>query len=104
DWFFAKIDIDPAGERERHHERRRHEEVRFDVLMHTRLEIAISRKHRCRDEIEFIDRLFDLRMQRAGVSDTSRAAVTDEIESELVEIFLQAGLLEIIRDHTRARV
>src|SRR4030088_655332 len=42
-------------------------------------------------------------MERAGIANASRAAVADEIESELVEIFLQPGLVEIIRDHARAR-
>src|SRR5437660_10328021 len=42
-------------------------------------------------------------MERAGISDTGGAAVADEIESELIEIFLQPGLVEIIRDHARAR-
>ena len=43
--------IDPAGERESDHQRRRHEEIRLDVLMHARFEIAIAGQHRGRDEI-----------------------------------------------------
>src|SRR2546423_11683639 len=42
-------------------------------------------------------------MERSGISDTRGAAVADKIESELIEIFLQPGLVEIIRDHSRAR-
>src|SRR5438128_12232398 len=41
-------------------------------------------------------------MKRPGISDARRTTVTDEIESELVEIFLQSGLVEIIRDHPRS--
>ncbi len=39
-----QIEIDAAGEGKRHDERRRHQEVRLDVLMDARLEIAIARK------------------------------------------------------------
>ena len=70
--------------------------------MHSRLEISISRQHRRGDEVVFVDRLFNFRMQRSGISDAGRAAVTDQIEPELVEIFLQTGLVEIIGDNAGA--
>src|SRR5437899_272201 len=41
-------------------------------------------------------------MERPRIADASGAAVTDEIEPKLIEIFLQAGLVEIIGDHARA--
>ena len=88
-----QVKIDAAGEREGDHQRRRHEEVRFDVLMHARFEIAIAGKNRCRDQIVFVDRFLDLRMQRTGVADAGRAAVTDNIEAKLIEIRLQPGLV-----------
>ena len=88
DWLFAKIDIHPPGKRERDYQRRRHQEIGFDVLVHPRFEIAVTRKHGRRDQIVIVDRLFDFRMERAGISDAGRAAVADEIEPELVEIFL----------------
>jgi hypothetical protein len=68
--------------------------------MNARFEIAIAREHGRRHEIEFADRLFDLRMKRTGIPDARRAAITDDIESELVEIFLQAGFLEVIGNHS----
>ena len=37
-----QIDIDPAGERKRHDERRAHEEVRLDALVDARLEVAVA--------------------------------------------------------------
>ena len=88
-----QIDIDASGQREGDDQRRRHQEVRFDVLMHARFEIAIAGKHGGRDEIVIVDRLLDLRMERPGIADAGRATVTDEIESELIEICLQSGLL-----------
>ena len=56
--------------------------------MHARFEVAVSRKHRGSNQIEFVDRLFDFRMERSGIADAGRATVADEIKSELVEIFL----------------
>ena len=49
--LLREVDIDAARERERDDERRRHEEVRLDVLVHARLEIAVAGKHRRGDEI-----------------------------------------------------
>src|SRR5437764_3970095 len=40
-------------------------------------------------------------MEWPGIANASGATVADEIKSELVEIFLQSGLVEIIGDHTR---
>src|SRR4051794_18267641 len=71
--------------------------------MHPRFEIAIAGKHRRRNEIEFVDRFLDVRMKWSGISNASRAAITDKIESELIEIFLQAGLVEIIGHNPRPR-
>ena len=39
--------------------------------------------------------------QRAGIADARRATVADEVEAELVEIRLQAGLVQIIGDDAR---
>ncbi len=66
--------------------------------MNARFEIAIAGKHGCRDQIEFADRLFDLRMERPGVSDASRAPISDDVESELIEVRLQSGFLKVIGD------
>ena len=70
--------------------------------MHARLEIAVARKDGGRDEIVFADRVFDCGRQGAGVADARRAAVTHEVEAELVEIHLQAGPVQIIAHHARA--
>ena len=90
------------GERESDDERRRHEEVRLDVLVHARLEIAVAGEHAGGDEIVLRDRFLERGMQRAGVADAGRAAVADGLEAELVEVGLEAGLVEIIGDDARA--
>ena len=101
--FVRQVEIDAAGERKGDDQRRRHEEVRLDVLMHARFEIAVAGKDRGRDEIVFVDRLLDLRMERPGVADAGRATVTDDVEAELIEIRLQSGLVRVIGDDARAR-
>ena len=99
--IFRQVDIDTARERERDHERRRHEEVGLDVLVHARLKISIAGEDRGRHQIEFTDRFLDLRMKRAGIADAGCAAVADDVKSELIEICLQPGFLQVIRDNAR---
>ena len=97
-----QINIHAAGERERDDERRRHEEIRLDVLVDACLEIAIAGKHRRGDQIIFHHGILDRRMQRTGIADARRAAVADEVETEFVEERLQTGLVQIIGDDARA--
>ena len=70
----------------------RHEEIRLDVLVDARFKIAVAGKHGGGDDVVFRHRLLDGRGQRAGVADAGGAAVADEVEAELVQIRLQAGL------------
>ncbi len=50
----------------------------------------------------FDDGLLDRRGQRAGVADAGGAAVADQVEAELVQVGLQAGLVQIIGHDARA--
>ena len=97
-----KVDVHPACERKRDHERRRHQKVCLDVLMDACFEVAITRKDRGGYKIEFVDRLFDVRVQRSGVADAGGTTIPDEVESELVKVFLQTRLVKIIGNNTRA--
>ena len=99
----GKINVNSARQGERDHQRRRHQKIRLDMLMHACFEIPISRKNRSCNQIVFVDRFLDVWMQWTGVADASRAAVTDEVKPELVEIFLQSGFRQIIGNHARAR-
>jgi hypothetical protein len=69
--------------------------------MDPRLEIAIPGKHRRGHQIEIANGLFDLGVKRPGISDAGSAAVSDDVETKLIEILLQAGFLQIIRDDAR---
>src|SRR5438876_615463 len=53
--FSRKIDIYPASQRKSNDQWRRHQKIRFDVLMHARFEIAVPRKHRGCNQIELVD-------------------------------------------------
>ena len=75
---------DRSGQRVSDDERRRHQEIRFDVLMNARLEIAVARQNRSGDQIVFDDLFFDARIERTGIADAGRAAVTDEIKTDFV--------------------
>src|SRR5688500_17643135 len=63
--ILGQIEIDTASQGTRDDERGRHQEIRFDVLVNARLEIAVAGKHRGGDEIELADRLLDFWMKRA---------------------------------------
>src|SRR5882724_9097496 len=99
----GKIDVNSAGEGKGDNQRGRHQKIRFDMLMHAGFKIPISRKSRSCNQIVFVDRLLDVWMQRPRVADASGATVTDEIESELVEICLESGLFQVIGNNARPR-
>src|SRR5260370_16440213 len=69
--------------------------------MHPRFEVAVPRQYRGRNQIEFVDCFLDLRMQWSGVANAGGATVANEIKSELIEIFLQSGFVEIIGNNAR---
>ena len=92
----GKINVNSARQGKGHHQRRRHQKIRLDVLVHPRLEIPVSRKNGRGNQVILVDRFLDVWMQRPGVADAGGAAVADEIKPELVEIFLESGFVEII--------
>src|SRR5438876_10588079 len=102
-WLARKIDMHSTSQRKGDDQRRRHQEIRLDVLMHARFEIPIYRKHRRRNQIVLVDRFLDVWMERPGVADAGCTTVADKIETELIEIFLESGLLELIGNDARTR-
>ena len=101
--ILGQIDVHASGDREGDDERRAHQEVGFDALMHARFEVAIAGQNAGGDQIVLADDLFDARIQRARVADAGRAAVTDEVEAQLVEILLQTGASRDIRSRLASR-
>ena len=57
--------------------------------MHARFKVAVARKHAGDDQIVVGNDFFDARVERPAVADASRAAITDSVKTELVEISLQ---------------
>ncbi len=97
------IDVHRSGQRVGHHQRRRGQVVGAHVLLDPALEVAVAAQHRRDDEAALAHLGADLVGQRTAVADARRAAVADEVEAELVEIRLQAGLGEVLGDDLRAR-
>ncbi len=87
----------------RDHQRRRGEVVRLHIGRDAAFEVAVARQHSGGDDAVIVDRLRDVFRQRAGVADAGGAAETDQVEADLVEIGLQAGIGEILRHHLAAR-
>ena len=55
--------------------------------MNAALEIAVSAQHGNGDQAVVLDGRADVLFERAAVADARGAAVADELEAELVEIF-----------------
>ena len=100
--LLEQIGIHRACERVGDDQRRRGEIVGAHVGIDAALEIAIAREHRRGNEVLVVDRFRDLRRKRAGIADAGGAAEADEVVAELVQILLQARLVQIFRHHLRA--
>ena len=96
------VDLHRAGDRVGDDQRRRGQIIGAHVGIDAAFEVAIAGKHRGRDEIVLVDRLGNLLRQRARIADAGGAAEADQVEAELIEIFLQPRLLVIFLDHLRA--
>ncbi len=84
-------------------QRRRGQIVGLHVRADAAFEVAVARQHGGGDDAVVVDRLRNLFRQRAGIADAGGAAEADQVEADLVEILLQAGIGEIFRDHLAAR-
>ena len=92
-----------AGQRIGNDQRRRGEVVRLHVRRDAAFEVAVTRQHGGADDAVVVDRFRNLFRQRAGIADAGGAAEADQVEADLVEIELQAGVGKIFRDHLAAR-
>ena len=70
--------------------------------MDTRLEVAVTTEHTGGNEVIFDARLLNGLGQRPGVADAGSTTVANKVESKLIEIFLQASVLQLITPHAGA--
>src|SRR6185369_18056088 len=80
----GQIDVGPSGDRVGDNQWRRGQKVRLDVRMDAGLEVAIARKDRRAYQIVFGDHFLDRRIERPRIADAGRAAVTGQVEIELL--------------------
>ena len=92
-----------SGQRIGHHQRRRREVIGLHVRADAAFEIAVTRQHGGGNDAVVVNRSRNLFRQRAGIADAGRASKAHQIEADLVEIELQTGVGEILRDHLTAR-
>ena len=103
DGLGGQVLVNPASQREGHHQRRRHQEVGLDVLMDAGFEVAVARQDRGSHQVVLQHRFFDLGVERTRVADAGGAAVAHRLEAQLIEVGLEPGLVEVIGDHSAAR-
>jgi hypothetical protein len=64
DRLLVEVDVDAAGQRVGHHQRRRHQVVGAHVGVDAPLEVAVARQHRADHQVALLDGLGDGRRQR----------------------------------------
>src|SRR3981189_3615915 len=84
------VDIHRARDRIGDDQWGRSQIVGAHVRVDAALEIAVARQHGGGHQIVLVDRLGNLRRQRARIADAGGAAEADQVEAELVEVLLQA--------------
>src|SRR5215213_3325252 len=100
DRICREIEIDTSCNCKSNNKRRAHQKVCLDALVHACLEVSIARQHRCANHVALVYDLLDCRIEWTGVSNAGRTAITDEIESQLVQIRLKTGSFEILGNYS----
>ena len=95
----VRVQIHRAGQRVGDDERRRCQVVGADLLLDAAFEISVAAQHGRDNQAARVDLGRYIVRQRAAVADARRAAVADENETELIEIRVEPGLLQVVGDH-----
>jgi hypothetical protein len=64
--------------------------------------VAVATEDACHEQVGFLDAFRDRLGERPGVADAGRAAITDDVEPELVQIGKQTSGVQILRHHARS--
>src|SRR5215475_16006122 len=94
--FRVQIDVHLTGEGVRNDKRRRSEIIRTDKRIDSSFEIAISAKNGRDDEAVLFYRGADRFRERAAVTDASRTAIADNVETQTFEVRHQTGIFEVV--------
>src|SRR5471030_1551504 len=97
-----QVDGHVAGDGVGHHQRRRGQEVRTDVRVDTRFEVAVARQDGRGDDVVVGDGGVQFRGQIAGVADAGGAAVGGQAEAQFFQVRQQAGGGQVLGHHFRA--
>ena len=101
--FNGQVDVDRARQRVGDHQGRTRQKVLLDVGVDTALEVAVARQDRHHRQVVFVHGLRDAIEQRPGVADAGRAAVTGQVEAQLVERIDESRTLEVVHHDATAR-
>ena len=97
-----QVDIQRAGQRIGHHQRRGGEVVGAHIRADPPFKVAVAGQDGSGDQIACRNRIADLWLQGAGIADAGGAAIAHKVEPDLVEILLQTCGLQIGADDLRA--
>ena len=101
--LIAEISINLSDQREGYDQRRRHQIVGAHLRINPAFEIAISRQYRRDHQILFFNCFRNHCRKRPGIADASSTSVAHDVEAQLVEVFHQPGVFEVIAHHLRSR-
>ena len=82
-----------------HHQGRRGQVVGPDIRIDTALEVPVAGEHGGRHQVTLVDRRGDRGRQGAGIADAGGAPIAHQIETHGVQVFLEAGIGEVVGDH-----
>src|SRR5215475_2079267 len=94
--FRIQIDVHLTGEGVRNDKGRRSQIIRTDKRIDSSFEIAISAENGRDDEAVLFYGGPDRLRERAAVTDASRTAIADNVETQTFEVRHQAGIFEVV--------
>ena len=98
----VEIDVDRAGERKGHHQRRAREKRGAHRGMNAGFEVAVAGEHRTGDAFVVEDRFFKCGIDGTGCPEAGAAAIAGDSEAKRVERGLQPAGVEIFAHDPRS--
>ena len=92
----CQIDIHRAGNRIGHNQHGRGQIICPHIGADAAFKIAVARQNGSDHQLVLVDGLRNAGGKRAGIADTGRAAIADQIKAQRVQRFLQTGFFQIL--------